>query len=281
MSMDLEHFTKSKEYLICVDSDGCAMDTMDIKHFRCFGPCMVEEWGLSEWESPILIRWNEVNLYTMTRGINRFRGLARVLAEVNENYTRIEDIGVLADWAEKSPELSNNALKRAIAENDSVILRKALSWSEKVNEAINALPFEEKKPFEGVKEALSYAHEYADIAVVSSANLQAVEEEWDLYGLSDSVDILMSQNVGSKAYCIRELLKKGYDEKKVLMTGDAPGDRDAAAENHVNYYPILVRHEKESWEEFVSTAVPKLLNGSYGGEYQRRKTEEFLKNLGE
>ena len=46
---DLQHFVKNRVYLVCVDSDGCAMDTMDIKHFRCFGPCMVEEWGLEEW----------------------------------------------------------------------------------------------------------------------------------------------------------------------------------------------------------------------------------------
>ena len=69
--MTLQEFKKTKDYLICVDSDGCAMDTMDIKHFRCFGPCMVEEWGLEKWAGPILERWNEVNLYTMTRGINR------------------------------------------------------------------------------------------------------------------------------------------------------------------------------------------------------------------
>ena len=37
-------------------------------------PCMVEEWGLEAWEKPILDRWNEINLYTMTRGINRFKG---------------------------------------------------------------------------------------------------------------------------------------------------------------------------------------------------------------
>lgn len=66
MSTNLENFVKTKEYLICVDSDGCAMDTMDIKHIRCFGPCMVEEWGLSEWEAPILERWNVINLYSMT-----------------------------------------------------------------------------------------------------------------------------------------------------------------------------------------------------------------------
>ena len=48
MMKSLDEFVKKKRYLICVDSDGCAMDTMDVKHIRCFGPCMVKEWGLEE-----------------------------------------------------------------------------------------------------------------------------------------------------------------------------------------------------------------------------------------
>ena len=55
---DLPHFVKARDFLVCVDSDGCAMDTMDIKHERCFGPCMVEEWALQPWAGPILARWN-------------------------------------------------------------------------------------------------------------------------------------------------------------------------------------------------------------------------------
>ena len=51
-----ESFQRKKEYLICIDSDGCAMDTMDIKHFQCFGPCMVREWGLEQWEEALLER---------------------------------------------------------------------------------------------------------------------------------------------------------------------------------------------------------------------------------
>lgn len=277
--MELNQYRKNKEYLICVDSDGCAMDTMDIKHIRCFGPCIIEEWGLSEWESSILTRWNDMNLYTMTRGINRFKGLAKMLAEINETYTPIEGVEVLADWVEKSPELSNDALEKAIAENGNICLKKALSWSEKVNESINALSFDDKKPFPGVAEALAYAHEYADIAIVSSANQQAVEEEWALYGLLDYVDILLSQNVGSKAYCIQELLKKGYEKDKALMVGDAPGDYDAAKKNGVFYYPIRVRHEAESWGEFTDTAVAKLMDGGYGGAYQEEKAKEFIDNL--
>ena len=47
-------FQRRHDFLVCVDSDGCAMDTMDCKHIHCFGPCMVAEWGLREWEKPIL-----------------------------------------------------------------------------------------------------------------------------------------------------------------------------------------------------------------------------------
>ena len=46
MGSRLEEFKRGSDYLICIDSDGCAMDTMDIKHYRCFGPCMVAEWSL-------------------------------------------------------------------------------------------------------------------------------------------------------------------------------------------------------------------------------------------
>ena len=279
MHSETGNYQKKKDYLICVDSDGCAMDTMDIKHFECFGPCMVEEWGLEEWKEEILTRWNEINLYTMTRGINRFKGLAMALEEINRQYTAIEDIELLCKWAEESPELSNAAVGREMEACDSIVFKKALSWSQKVNAKINELPFEVKKPFEGAKEALAYAHQYADIAIVSSANYEAVVEEWELYGLLDHVDIIMSQNVGSKAFCIGEMLKKGYDKDKVLMTGDAPGDFDAAKKNDVFYYPILVRHEKESWDEFQETAVSKLVDGVYGGEYQQQKIEQFLDNL--
>ena len=96
--MTVENYQKTKDYLLCVDSDGCAMDTMDIKHFKCFGPCMVEEWGLEKWSDAILQRWNEINLYTMTRGINRFKGLAIALKEIHEQYTEIEDIETLCNF---------------------------------------------------------------------------------------------------------------------------------------------------------------------------------------
>ena len=191
----------------------------------------------------------------------------------------IEDLPVLEKWVEESSELSNQALADAIREKESVALKKALSWSVKVNEKINDLPFDVKKPFAGVKEALAAAHEKADIAIVSSANLQAVEEEWELYGLLKHVDILLAQDTGSKAFCIGELVKKGYNVRNVLMTGDAPGDYEAASKNGVFFYPILVRHENESWEEFRNEGALRLFDGSYEGAYQEKKIAEFMDNL--
>ena len=29
---------RKKDYLLCIDSDGCVMDSMDIKHKNCFAP---------------------------------------------------------------------------------------------------------------------------------------------------------------------------------------------------------------------------------------------------
>ena len=123
---------------------------------------------------------------------------------------------------------------------------------EEVNAEIEKLPNSLKLPFPMVKEALQYASKIADVAIVSSANLEAVLEEWERYGLMPYVDIVLSQNVGSKAYCIQELLKKGYNANDVVMCGDAPGDKQAAEKNGVFYFPIIVKKEKESWIEFIN-----------------------------
>lgn len=277
MSTPFDGVEKKKDYLICVDSDGCAMDTMDIKHIRCFGPCMVDEWELDPWRDAILKRWNDINLYTMTRGINRFKGLAMALKEINDKLTPIENVEDLVAWAESANELSNRAVETMIAETGNIVFKKALSWSIAVNQSINALPQSEKKPFEGVKEGLAAAHKLADVAVVSSANRDAVEEEWKQYNLLENVDVLLCQDAGSKAHCIAELAKKGYAADHVLMVGDAPGDREAAKANGVFYYPILVRREKESWGD-APKAFRKLVDGEYAP-YGAQMDQEFLDNL--
>ena len=278
-----DSFEKKHEFLICVDSDGCVMDTMNCKHFHCFGPCMVAEWGLEAWKEEILDRWNVINLFSMTRGINRFKGLAMALKEIDGRYKKITGVDFLVEWADNAPALSNDAVAKAAADatdaDAKLVFEKALSWSKAVNTAIVALDESLKVPYAGAKEGLAAAHSFADVAMVSSANRDAVEEEWGKFGLLEHTDIVLAQDVGSKAACIAAMLKFGYDPSKVVMVGDAPGDCDAAEKNGVHYYPILVNREKESWEEAVAVAFGKLRSGEYDA-YGAQKKRDFLANLG-
>lgn len=279
MSNILDNFNKQKDFLICIDSDGCAIDTMDIKHIKCFGPCMVTEWNLEEWKEPILERWNEVNLYTLTRGINRFKGLAVALIEINEKYITIEGLDEFVRWTEETKELSNESLEVEIEKTNNICLKRALEWSKSVNKSIDLLSDDEKCPFEGVKEAIILAKKVADIAIVSSANEKAVLDEWNKHGLLENVDIVLTQNIGSKSYCINKLIAKGYSRNNVLMVGDALGDLKAAEENEALYYPIMVRKEKESWIRFSKEALERFTSNSYYGEYQEKVIAEFKENL--
>ena len=268
-----------KDFLLCVDSDGCAIDTMEVKHVKCFGPCMVDVWGLQQWEEEILNRWNVINLYSMTRGINRFKGLLMALQEIDKKYTKIEGLEAFYDWCEITPQLSNKSLEEEISKVDIICLKKALEWSNAVNASIKKLPNEEKKAFAGVKEALQKVKEEANIAVVSSANREAVLEEWEEHGLLEYVDVIFAQDAGTKAKCIADLLELGYDRSNVVMIGDAPGDYDAATRNGVFFYPILVKKETESWKDFEENGWKHLKEGTYAGAYASQKYKQFRDNL--
>lgn len=258
MATALKDFKKNKKYLLCVDSDGCAMDTMNIKHIRCFGPCFADEWIITENREKVLKRWNEINLFEITRGINRFKGLAKILKEL---YPEDKDIREFFSWADSAKELSEGALGKIIETNNNPVYKKALSWSKSVNKAINALPEKDKKAFENVVQGLISAKDCFDIAIVSSANYAAVVEEWQRCGILKYTDVVTTQQDGSKAHCIAELLKKGYGKTDVIMCGDAEGDLKAAENNGVAFYPILVNNEKQSWEQLPSF-LNKFVNGN-------------------
>ena len=65
-------FVPTKKFFVGIDSDGCAMDAMDIKHQECFTPCYIKHWDLQ----PISTLAREtalfVNLHSITRGLNRW-----------------------------------------------------------------------------------------------------------------------------------------------------------------------------------------------------------------
>lgn len=273
-----EGFQRKNKYLICIDSDGCVMDTMNIKHIECFGPCMVKEWNLDTYANDILLRWNQINLYSKTRGINRFKGLMIALEEIDKAYKKVEDLESLRKWVNSTNELSNASLKKEIEKRDNICLKKSLAWSMAVNQAIQNIPQEKILPFQGSKEGIKLAHNDCDVAIVSSANQEAVVEEWTKHGLMKDVDILLSQSDGTKAYCIQKLLECGYKKEHVIMVGDAPGDMEAAKENNIYFYPILAGKEEQSWAK-LEDVLGHLINGTFSVNIQEQLIKEFLNHL--
>ncbi len=271
---DINRFLKQNDYLICIDSDGTAMDAMNVKHKKCFGPCFVTEWELEKYSEDVLDLWNHINLYSSTRGINRFLGLVEILGRLEGTYHEIGDFDALKEWVQNAPELSNRCLKEEIQRKDDISLKKALQWSEAVNREITKLTSEDNKPFEGVKECLAYAYGKLDIAVISSANMGAIVEEWSHYDMLKYLGVMTAQEIGTKEECIRQMMQKGYDRVHVLMVGDAFPDVDAAKANGVYFYPILADQEKECWAQLQEVYLGEFLAGNF-----HKHQEELLQGF--
>lgn len=278
MKEDIKEFRKTRDFLICIDSDGCVMDTMDVKHMRCFGPCLVYEWDLGEYRDEIIRLWRKVNLLSVSRGVNRFQGLAQVLKNIHENYTQVEGLEGYLDWAGSAQELSDKSLEEAYEKTGNICMKKAMDWSRLVNQSMAMVSDTKKPPFEGTEDALRLAREQADIVILTAANRQEINKEWEVFELAQYTDLLMAQEDGRKEECLKELLEKGYEKDHVLMVGDAPADLEAAQAAGVLFYPILAYQERESWENF-SKALEHFTDENYAGEYQKEKIREFQENL--
>lgn len=55
------------QFFIGIDSDGCAFDTMEIKHKECFCPNFIKHWELQPIAKYAREVWELVNLYSTNR----------------------------------------------------------------------------------------------------------------------------------------------------------------------------------------------------------------------
>ncbi len=262
------------EYIFAVDSDGCAMDTMTYKHELFFGPLAADKFEVKDRET-FQRNWEDINLYTTTRGVNRFEGLMLSLQSVDYDEINVDN---LYRWVEESESLSNDALEAEIEKNDSQDLKLALEWSIAVNDNV-AKAEGHDKPFPGALDGLAKMAELGDVYVVSSANREAVEDEWERHGLMAHVDDLYCQDRGKKADVLAGFISEGTDAHKILMIGDSPGDLEAAEKNGTWFFPILVGDEEASWEKFRMEIADKFVNGEFTKEDHEYYKEQFWSNL--
>jgi phosphoglycolate phosphatase-like HAD superfamily hydrolase len=283
----LLNMTPTKKFLVCVDSDGCVFDNMELKHKECFCPATVNVWGLQSVSRYARESAEFVNLYSKTRGMNRFPALVRTLEllgarkEAQERGYECPDLTPLKKWIEETNSLSAKGIRDYAAAHGGdldPILDTAARWSAEVDENIERI-VHGVAPLPGVKDAFAQIAQFADIVIVSATPHEAIVREWGAQGLLEHITVVAGQELGSKAECIRKAMEGKYAADHVLMVGDAPGDSDAAERNGVHYYPILVNNEKQSWDEAVAVAFDKLQSGAYVP-YGAQKKEEFLHNLG-
>ena len=277
----LREFRKSNDFFVGVDSDGCAFDTMEVKHKECFIPKIVEHYGLAAVSKYARESAEFVNLYSKWRGINRFPGLILALdfledrPEVARRGFQVPKLPGLREWLDRESKPANPQLKAAVESGGDPDLTLTLKWSEDVNRAI-AATVRDVPPFPLVRESLEALAGRADVMVVSATPVEALTREWTEHDLAQYVGLIAGQELGGK----REHLALAagpdrYDRDKVLMLGDAPGDLKAALENDALFFPIDPGFEEDSWRRFHDEAIPKFFDGSYRGSYMDAQIARF------
>jgi len=285
----LTNMKPGKEFLVCVDSDGCVFDNMELKHKECFCPATVNVWGLQSVSRYARESAEFVNLYSKTRGANRFPALIRTLEllgarkEARERGYVCPDLSSLKKWVEETDSLSAKGIREyaeAHGGDMDPVLATAARWSAEVDENIERI-VHGVAPLPGVREAFAEISEFADIVIVSATPHEALIREWGSQGLLEHITVVAGQELGTKKDCIRKAMTGKYSPDKVLMVGDAPGDHAAAEANGVLYYPIIPGQEVESWSLLRSEAAEKFHKGEYAGEYMAGRVDAFDKVLAE
>ncbi|MGD8464999.1 MAG: HAD family hydrolase [Anaerolineae bacterium] len=269
------------DFFVGIDSDGCAFDTMEIKHKECFTPNIIKHWKLQAVSKYAREASEFVNLYSKWRGINRWPALMMVFdllrerPEVQARKVVPPETPILRAFiADDVFPKSNDGLQAFMAEHSEPDLDTAWAWTTGVNETVadmvHGVP-----PFPWVRESLRFLADKADMIVVSATPLEALVREWEEHDLAQYVQVIAGQEMGKKALHLKLATEGKYAPDHVLMIGDAPGDRRAAKANDALFYPINPGHEEASWQRFYEESVHKFLAEEYAGAYETELIAEF------
>ncbi len=280
----LKGFPKTKDFFIGIDSDGCAFDTMEPKHKACFYPMTVEHWNLAGVAKYVRDVWDFVNLYSTSRGCNRFLALLKTFellddwAEVRETGYAGPDVSSIQAWVKEETKLGNPALEAKVAASSDPMLAQALRWSRAINEQV-ARTVHGVPPFPHVRESLDAIAPQADIMVVSATPHEALNREWEEHDIARHVAQICGQEQGAKKEHLQYGAGGKYPPEKILMVGDAPGDYKAARANGALFYPINPGQETASWERFFDEGAERFFRGDYAGDYEKTLLDEFQTHL--
>jgi phosphoglycolate phosphatase-like HAD superfamily hydrolase len=281
----LRDFKPAREFFIGIDSDGCVFDSMEIKHKECFTPMFIKHFHLQAASKYAREVWEFVNLYSKTRGINRFPGLIRSLKllaerpEIKARKVSVAATAALEEWVARETKLGNATLAAEVKSGNSA-LAEIKEWSDAVNRSIadivHGVP-----PFPLFCESLHKMEARADTMVISQTPAEALEREWLEHDIRKGVLLIAGQEMGTKTEHLQFAATGKYAPDKILMIGDAPGDYKAAKANHALFYPIIPGREEISWKQFHDEALDLFFNGRFAGSYADELLGEFDASLPE
>ncbi len=281
----LRDFKPSKPFFIGIDSDGCVFDSMEIKHKECFTPAFIKHFHLQAVSKYAREVWDFVNLYSKTRGANRFPALVRALSllrarpQVQARQVRVTETHALDEWIARETKLGNATLAAEVKRGNQG-LTQVKEWSDAVNRAVEDI-VHGVPPFPLFQESLAKMGTKADTMVISQTPTDALEREWQEHGIRKGVGIIAGQELGTKTEHIKFAAKDKYPAANILMIGDAPGDFKAAKSNGALFYPIVPGREEVSWQRFHGEALDRFFAGRYAGDYEAALIKEFDASLPE
>jgi phosphoglycolate phosphatase-like HAD superfamily hydrolase len=274
------------EFFVGIDSDGCAFDTMEIKHKECFCPNTIKHWNLQAVSKYAREGVEFVNLYSRWRGINRWPALVMVFdllrerPEVAARKVEVPQAPQVRAFIASGRPLSNDGLKAYLAERPDPELEAAWAWTTGVNQTIADL-VHGVPPFPYVRESLELLQRRADMVVASATPGEALTREWEEHAIATYPRIIAGQEMGSKKEILARAARGKYPSRRILMIGDAPGDMEAARATGALFFPINPGHEEESWERFFTEGARKFLAGEFAGSYEAALIAGFEKLLPE
>lgn len=277
----LKSHQPTREFFVAIDSDGCAFDTMEIKHKECFIPNIIKHWELQPVSKYARAAAEFVNLYSKWRGENRFPALVRTFDllddwdKVRQRGFKSPDVPNLRRWIKAETKLGNPALEAYCKTHDEPDMHRALTWSKAVNATVADIVDKGLPPFPYVRECLEKARERADMLVCSQTPTEALVREWEEQGLAQYVFAIAGQEMGTKSQHIMYTSEGRYEKLKMLMIGDAPGDLKAARANGALFYPINPGNEDLSWKRLFEEALDKFFDGAYSETYETELIREF------
>ena len=275
----LVDFRPQNEFFIGIDSDGCVFDSMEIKHKECFAPMFIKHFGLQAASKYARECWEFVNLYSTTRGINRFPALSNALdllrkrPEVIARQVQVPDTEALDDWLSRETKLGNASLAAEVSGGNDR-LQRVFEWSNAVNDAVEDI-VHGVPPFPLVRETLAKLTNVADALVISQTPVAALEREWSEHALAGYVQLIAGQEMGTKTQHIKIAAADKYPAHRILMIGDAPGDFKAAKSNGALFYPITPGEEERSWQRLYEEALQVFFDEKYAGSYEEALLTEF------